>query len=182
MLTSTIAMDELSETPYHALTITYDKIDITFEALDYYDEKIEIEKEEGSFTAQLISEEGTILFETGFDMELLVIPEPPASCFDSPISNCIIQPFEVSETLHTVYLPSLPEEHSIRILKENLLMLEVNLDDKKETEIEYLNVGCDEEDPDTNCDGELSNSETITFINDWLNTQENKKELWKYLT
>ncbi len=124
---------------YHLLSLEYDHGEIHYADLQHSSRGASFRQEDGDYEVQLIKEDENILYSNKFRFALTVIPEPGPGCFDDP--TCNLKPITLTESSETVAVPSLENGRYIRILKDNEIKLEVDLENPP---IEYLKIGCDD--------------------------------------
>ena len=81
---------------------------------------------QGDIEIQLSSSDEGLLYQNYFSFDTVFIPEPGPDCFSGEI-ECDLSTITVSEDTETIAIPSLPTERFIRILKDNEIKLEIDL-------------------------------------------------------
>ena len=114
---------------------------------------------QGDIEIQLSSSDEGLLYQNYFSFDTVFIPEPGPDCFSGEI-ECDLSTITVSEDTETIAIPSLPTERFIRILKDNEIKLEIDLQNppyEYQEEFDYDNI--------------------LTTANKWVNNLATQKEV-----
>jgi hypothetical protein len=111
---------------YHTLSLSLDHVLEKVEFVDYgyRSDGGDFSQEDGSYQIQLLDSSYNLLYETQFVTSNIIYLDPPRDC----VENCESSLLTLNHTTELLYIPSFDNEMYIRILKDNNVKLEIDLD------------------------------------------------------